>query len=128
MLYFTKPESVPKPYEALLEAALRLKERVADGLPVRDRDFSQWELESFRYFNRAERIVQIKRDEEDQDEREKNSSKKNQPGRGWESGDSLAFKWTDDQKREMYEAQNRRNKKRDDAKKKADLIRQSSGW
>jgi hypothetical protein len=118
---------VPKPYEALLEAALRIKERVADGLPVRDRDFAQWELDAFRYFNRAERIVQIKRDEDQDADREKNAPK-NQPGRGWESGDSLAFKWTDDQKREMYEAQARRNKKRDDAKKKADLIRQASGW
>lgn len=111
-LFFTKvPDSVPRQYEALLDAAIRLKEaqlgkiaRDADDVPL-----SIWELEAFLTFERADRIVQNEKYEKDDDDSAKNN-KRSQGFRG--KGSSSAFDFTDEQLRKMYEERNRREEAR----------------
>lgn len=102
---------MPRQYEALLDAAIRLKEaqlgkiaRDADDVPL-----SIWELEAFLTFERADRIVQNEKYEKDDDDSAKNN-KRSQGFRG--KGSSSAFDFTDEQLRKMYEERNRREEAR----------------
>lgn len=102
-LYFTKQGSIPDEYEALLEAAIRLKERSLTGLDVDESQCALWEVDSLIAFSRAERIVQARRDAP------KDDDDKGQPGRGWDKGDSTAFAWTKEQIDDMDNSRRRRD-------------------
>ena len=101
---------MPKKYEALLDAAINLKERQLSKL-ARDEDdvmLSHWEIEAFLCFERADRIVQNEKYEKDDDDAKKNERSKGFRGKG----NSKAFDSTDEQLRQMYLERNKRDEKR----------------
>lgn len=103
-LYFTKRSSTPHEYEALLEAAIRLKERGFNDLPVNESDLMWFEIMSMEIFNRAERI----HDNEKADRDQTDDKQKGVPGRGMSKGDSTAFAWTPEQLAQIDEQRRRR--------------------
>lgn len=98
-LYFTKQESTPMEYHALLEAAVRLKERKLSLLDLYEPSF-EFEETALIVFDRADRIVTNEKYQDDED--------KEKPKKSFKKGDSSAFNYSDEQLREMYAAKQRK--------------------
>ena len=105
-LYFTKDSSVPDEYEALLEAAVRLKERSLNKQSIDEDALLFHEIHAYTVFSRAERIADKRKQERDAADADKPT--KGEPGRGIKPGDSTAFAWSPEQLKEMDEQRRRR--------------------
>lgn len=115
-LFFTKRDSTPKQYEALLEAAVRMKEASLSSFAM-DSDevpMTIWEREALIVFERADRIFENERAEKDKDENDKTKKK-----RHFNPGTSSAFKYSDEQLRQMYIDRNKQKERKPPPKKRS---------
>lgn len=123
-LFYTKADSTPVQYVALLETAIRQTERKLSDFEITDEGLSLFEYEAKIVFDRAHRIAENKKYENERDEQnsQQPNNTKGQPGRGFIKGDSDAFNFTPEQREQMFAARQRRQKINAERVRRAQLL------